>query len=410
MRNIRAREVFIMKNKSYQHLTVEQRNEIQDCLYHGMTFKAIARRIGKDKTTVSREVKRHITVKQAQIVKTDKDGQTVSGPCARLLKPPFVCNPCKSCHRPCVFDKRLYYAHDAQETYETELKASREGLPLTKEAFYENDRIIADGVRNGQHIYHILMTHRLAVSVPTVYRHLKKGYLSVSAIDLPRVVKFKPRSTPYAPYVPKAVKMGRTYADFLLFKVQVNCTAWVEMDTVIGRIGGKVILTFDFTMCNFMLGFLLNDKSAASVYPVITALKKRLVEGGTSFGAVFPLVLTDNGGEFANVSAIENDINGNRESRLFFCDPSQSSQKPHVEKNHTLFRDIAPQGSSFDDFTQDTVNLIFSHVNSVKRKALNGKSPYEIFAFTYGEHLCRLLNIDQIPADRVIQSPSLLKI
>ena len=39
-----------------------------------------------------------------------------------------------------------------------------------------------------------------------------------------------------------------------------------------------------------------------------------------------------------------------------------------VEKNHTLFRDIVPKGKSFDKFTQDTVNLIFSHVNSVKRK------------------------------------------
>ena len=44
------------QEKRYKHLTEEDRQEIQDCLNHGMTFKQIARRIGKDQTTVSKEV------------------------------------------------------------------------------------------------------------------------------------------------------------------------------------------------------------------------------------------------------------------------------------------------------------------------------------------------------------------
>lgn len=42
------------KNK---HMQYEDRLEIQECLNKGMTFKAIARRIGKDPTTVSKKVK-----------------------------------------------------------------------------------------------------------------------------------------------------------------------------------------------------------------------------------------------------------------------------------------------------------------------------------------------------------------
>jgi IS30 family transposase len=79
-----------------------------------------------------------------------------------------------------------------------------------------------------------------------------------------------------------------------------------------------------------------------------------------------------------------------------------------VEKNHTLFRDIVPKGQSFDGFTQDTVNLIFSHVNSVKRKSLNGKTPYEIFAFTYGKEIESVFGIQNILSELVIQSPKLL--
>lgn len=37
------------------------------------------------------------------------------------------------------------------------------------------------------------------------------------------------------------------------------------MDTVIGHAGGKSILTMDFTFCNFMLGFLLEDKTSLEV-------------------------------------------------------------------------------------------------------------------------------------------------
>ena len=84
-------------------------------------------------------------------------------------------------------------------------------------------------------------------------------------------------------------------------------------------------------------------------------------------------------------------------------------QKPHVEKNHTLFRDIVPKGHSFDDFTQETVDLIFSHVNAVKRKQFNGKSSYDLFTFSYSEKLASLFGISYIPPEKVCQSPSLIK-
>ena len=120
-------------------------------------------------------------------------------------------------------------------------------------------------------------------------------------------------------------------------------------------------------------------------------------------------ILTDNGGEFANVFAFINDLDGVPEADLFFCDPYQSSQKPKVEKNHTMFRDIVPKGESFDAFTQETVNLIFSHVNSTKRKSLNAKTPFEVFSFMFGDNIATLLGVSAIAATDVIQSPKLLK-
>ena len=41
-----------MKREKNKHMQLDDRIEIQECLYKGMTFKAIAERIGKDPTTV----------------------------------------------------------------------------------------------------------------------------------------------------------------------------------------------------------------------------------------------------------------------------------------------------------------------------------------------------------------------
>ena len=91
-------------------------------------------------------------------------------------------------------------------------------------------------------------------------------------------------------------------------------------------------MTMHFVSCNFMIGFLLDNKTSAEVTRAIEYLKKHLVENSLRFGEVFHAILTDNGGKFAHVFAIENDAMGQQESHLFFCDPYQSSQKPHVKK------------------------------------------------------------------------------
>jgi IS30 family transposase len=181
------------------------------------------------------------------------------------------------------------------------------------------------------------------------------------------------------------------------------------MDTVIGRIGGKVIMTFHFTQMNFMFGLLLDDKTSAVAAAKVRALKKRLFLGDTRFGDIFPVLLTDNGGEFSNVAAFTDDMDGLPPSKLFFCDPYCSSQKPRVEKNHSIFRDIVPKGETFDYFTQDMLNTIFSHVNGSKRKSLNGKSPYDAFVYFFSEEVATLLGIRYVPPEDVIQDKRLLK-
>lgn len=393
----------MQNEKKNKHMTLEDRLEIQECLTKGMTFKAIAARIGKNPTTVSREVKQHAAIHRNGFVKTDET-------CPLLLKAPFVCNGCdRRSHCNCIHPRRIYAAKNAQIAYQTVLSEAREGIPLNKEEFYRTEQILSDAVRSGQHIFHAICANKLQVSKSTVYRHIQKGYYSISTIDLPRAVKFKPRAKHHPEFVPRGVRNGRTFADYLGFMEEHPDFNTVEMDTVIGRPGGKVIMTFQFVNVDFMFGLLLENKTAAEAASKLTALKEKLTRCGFSFGNVCPVLLTDNGGEFSRVAAFENAADGFRETSLFFCDPNAPYQKPHVENNHTLLRSIVPGGTSFDDFSQDTVDLIFSHVNSVIRRQFNGKSAYEMFSFAYSEKLAHALGVSFVEPRKVIQSPLLLK-
>ena len=400
-----------MPNLKNKHLTSDDRREIMECLDKGMTFKAIGNRVGKDPTTISKEVKKHLHIKGTNTVKlVDADGLIIGKKrCALLLKSPFVCNPCEKRSRNCGFQKQLYIANKAHAEYETLLSEAREGVALSREEFWEADKIISDGIKKGQRLYHVMETHNVAFSKSTAYRNLHRGYLSVSKLDFPRVPKFKARKQYRTDCVPKAVRADRMYSDFLAFLEDNDVKSWVEMDTIIGRPGGKVIMTFDFTFCNFMFGILLDNKSADEAAAKIRSLKSEMNTAEICFGDVIPLLLTDNGGEFSNTSAFIENLDGKHETDLFFCDPYSSCQKPKVEKNHTLVRDIVPKGSSFDHFTQESVNIIFSHVNGVKRKVFKGKSPYEMFAFLYGYIIPTIFGVQEILAADVIQSPKLLK-
>ena len=382
----------------HKHLTLSDRNDIQLGLERGETFKAIGQSILKDPTTVSKEVKRNRQVRESTCDKL---------PCPLLNKAPFVCNGCPKRRQNCGYKKIFYLAKQAQKQYEQTLVEAREGTPLNSKTFWDMDKAISDGVKKGQHIYHILKTHNLDVSSSIVYRHIRKGYLSIAPIDLARAVKFKERRKSKLPSIPKEAKKGRSYEDFLNYLALNQLDSWLEMDTVMGRMGGKVLLTFNLSFCNFIFARLLDNKTALEVTKHLYDIKNTLHQADKDFFQLFPVILTDNGREFARVDDIEMDVRG--ECKLFFCDPNRSDQKGRIEKNHTLIRDILPKGTSFDNLTQEDINLVCSHINSVKRAALNGKSAYELFAFTYGEEIPKLLGISKIPAEDVCQSSTLLQ-
>ena len=157
-----------------------------------------------------------------------------------------------------------------------------------------------------------------------------------------------------------------------------------------------------------MIGILHKNKTADSMSESWNNFQDKLSD--KEYNRLFSLLLTDRGTEFAKPQQFEININtGEIRSKIFYCDPQQSSQKPHVENNHNFIREILPNGQNWSGLTQEKINLMFSHINSTPRESLGDKTPYEIFTFIYGKNLADKLNIQKIEKDEVCTTPRLLK-
>jgi len=179
------------------------------------------------------------------------------------------------------------------------------------------------------------------------------------------------------------------------------------MDSVIGRVGGKVLLTLMFPSCDFMLAFIRDRNTSQSVIDKFDYMHTLL--GDKKFKKLFPVLLGDNGSEFSNPKKIEFDAKGKRRTSVYYCDPYASYQKPNVESNHVFIRRILPKGTSFDNLTQADINLMMSHINSYSREIMNDKSPFEMFEFLYGYDIIETLGLSIIPSNEIILKPKLLK-
>ena len=131
--------------------------------------------------------------------------------------------------------------------------------------------------------------------------------------------------------------------------------------------------------------------------------------GLDTFRKLFPIILTDNGAEFKHTREMEFTVDGQRRTRIYYCDPQASWQKPHVEKNHEYIRYIRPKGSSFADLNDEKVRLMMNHINNEKRDSLNGHSPYELSLLLLDNKLHKALGLKAIAPDDVMLSPKLIK-
>ena len=238
------------------------------------SFKAIAKELCHDCTSISKEIKNHISLK-----KTGSYGKSFNNCvhrfdckysyicdspscrnrycrfCSRCSevcsdykeyicplpsKPPYVCNGCDKLKN-CTLQKSFYSAATAQKEYETRLFESRSGIMTTEEEVLRLDKIISPLIQKGQSIHHICSNNRDVImhSEKSIYNYIDFNLFSARNIDLPRKVVYRPRKKSSNNFkVDKSCRIGRTYEDFLTFMKENPDTPVVEIDSVEGIKGG----------------------------------------------------------------------------------------------------------------------------------------------------------------------------
>lgn len=429
------------KNK---HLTQELRYKIQHGLSNGLSFKAIGAEIGKDCTTVSKEVKAHRLFEKTgapgrvfndcshrfscsqnlacpSCHKSSKAKCSACGRCMnhcplytkehcrKLGKPPYVCNGCKDRSR-CTLEKSFYKALDAQREYELIRSESRSGLNISEEELVELNRLISPLILNGQSIHHICASNPGLINCceKTLYHYADAGLLTAKNIDMPRKVRFRVRKKKSVSLkVDKACRVGRTYEDFQVFMKDHPNLPVTELDTVEGVKGGACLLTVHAVLPKLQLAFKRMSNNAASVTDAINWVYDRI--GRETFCKIFPVLLCDNGTEFSDPKSLEFDKEGLRRCHVFYCDPYSSHQKGSCENNHEFIRRVIPKGVDISFISLGHIDLMMSHINSYGRPDLGDRSPYEVFSFLYGEDILPKLRITKVERNKVVLRPSLLK-
>ena len=419
----------------YTHLTLEERRIIRTGIEHGSTKTAIARTIGKDNSTIGKEIKLHRKLKikckmplECSNYRHCKYGRqcTVSCPdykefsCKRRDRSPGACNGCSN-YNICRYDKYYYDPEEAEKEYRESLIDSRAGYNVSTQEVIAMGRIMEPLLKQGLSPYTILQAHpEIKKCEKTIYTYIENGVFEgladIRAMDLRRQVGrkiTKKTGNLYKERNDRRYLNGRLFQDYNAY-MEGNPNAFVtQMDTVYNdESNGPFIQTFKLVCPGMLFALLQQEKTAAAMISGVDLLESVL--GTSVFRKYAEVLLTDRGTEFTSAAELETGSDGTRRTRVFYCDPMRSNQKGTLENNHIELRYILPKGTDLRALgllDQDALNLVLSHVNSMPVEKYGGKSPLEVTQFLYPDLYEKLVKfgIRKIPVESILLKPYLLK-
>ena len=420
-------------NSEITHLTSEERRIIESGVRHGSTKTAIAKTIGKDNSTVGKEIKLHRKLKhptslprECSNYKHCKYGRECfpecedyeQFTCKRRDRSPGACNGCSNYSR-CRFNKYIYDPAEAEHEYRMTLVDSRSGYNITTLEAKELGEKIQPLLKQGLSPYAILQAHpEIKLSEKTLYTYIEnkvfEGLVDIGPLDLRRQVNrkmSKKKANTYKKREDHRYLIGRNYKDYQTYMSENPNVSVTQMDTVYNDgSSGPFIQTFKFVGTGFLFGLLHDEKTALEMKKGVDRLE--MILGPKMFRKYVHVLLTDRGPEFtaANDMEMSGDL---RRTRVFYCDPMQSGQKGSLENNHIELRYILPKEHDLKQLglvDQNALNMVLSHINSLPLERFGGKSSFDVVEFMFPDLYEKLLafGLRKIPVDEINLTPSLL--
>ena len=311
---------------NYKHLSIEERSCIRKYYVDGLSYRKIAKLIGRNVSTVSREIRRNCT------------------------------------H---MYDIPTYYPHTAQKKYLLRRSYCHRGM------FWQQDIVtyIEEKLRATWSPEQIACTP-CDLTLPswrTIYRWIYDKYLVHGNLKVLR----RKGKTRGAKETRGKYNKGKSIRkrDKQVYKRQ-EAGHW-EADTVVSGQGKSkaCFVTLAERKTRYYIAMKLPDKKAATVedgiVKILSAYPPTLVKS----------ITCDRGTEFANWANIESRLHCD----VYFADPYFAWQKGSNENSNGLLREFYPKGRNLSRVAPATLKRNLALINARPRKVLGFRSAADLW-------------------------------
>ncbi len=318
-------------SKTYVHLTEAEREIIASMHWEGKGPSEIARTIGRDKGTISRELRRNAS-----------QGYSCYTPCQAQKR--SVQRKLTARHsRPLLKSKKIqrYVRQKLKLGWSPEIIAGRlkkNGQSISHEAIYQfiYHRDTPDG---NQLISQLCRAHRK--------RRIKGKGRKVRKTKIPNRVPIAAR--------PKAVDQRKQVGHW-------------ESDTIISRKSKVALHSMTERVTRLLRLTKIKSKSAAETNKAVTKVLKKLPPKAKR------TLTMDNGTENASHEVLTETLG----IKCYFADPYAAWQRGSNEQVNGLIRRYLPKGTDFSKIDKDQIKKIEKLINNRPRKCLGFKTPVEV--------------------------------
>ena len=312
---------------NYTHLSIEERCCLRKYYNEGNSLRKIAELMGRNVSTISREIMRNKTY--------------------------MNCKP-------------AYYPHTAQKKSNLRKSYSHRGMFWDETTLeYINEKLRSTW--SPEQISRTPCEIRMP-SFKTIYRWIYQGYL---ANGNAKVLRRKGKSMNGKETRGKLLNKGKSIRkrDKSVYK-RKEFGRW-EIDTVVSGPGKSkaCFVTLAERKTRYYIAIKVENRTAQVVKnATIKALQ------GYPEGAV-KTITTDNGSEFAKWQEIEDELKTN----VYFADPYCAWQKGTNENLNGLLREFYPKGRNLARVSAKTLAQNVAKINNRPKKVLNYKTPADLF-------------------------------
>lgn len=318
--------------RHYKHLSAEERDRIAEMYARREGVSTIAAAIGRNKSTVSREIARNGRRGRYGAIAAQSRSDARHGACRprkRLSDPALAAEV-----RRRIVDDRW-----SPEQIDGRLRLERGG--------------------------------RCVVSFATIYRAVNAGELDPPRAAPADRTRGRLRRGGRRPRRGREETRGKIRVDHEVSERPHEADArsrlgdW-EDDTVVGPTPACLVTMTD-RASRLLVGGRARARSSAEVAKVeVRALAGRPLE----------TVTPDRGKEFANHREVSRALGG---VPFYFCQPHHPWQKPTVENTNGLVREFFPKGTDFSRVTDEEVREVFEKINDRPRKVLGFRTANEVY-------------------------------